>query len=267
MGKSLFNLTSLSLNGIRSAARKGVEAWLEKAKPDCICVQEIKAQAADVAVGFESLAGLQGHFHFAQKKGYSGVGIYTRHEPSDVIVGFDGGEFDAEGRYIELRFDTPASKLSIISSYFPSGSSGPERQEAKYRFLDAMYPHLIALKKQREFVLCGDINIAHQEADLKNWKGNLKNSGFLPEERAWMTKLTTDGGVVDVYRQLQPDTTDACYTWWSNRGQAYANNVGWRLDYHLATPAVASQARSEAIYKDEKFSDHAPITIAYADLL
>jgi exodeoxyribonuclease-3 len=130
-----------------------------------------------------------------------------------------------------------------------------------------MYPHLLALKKQREFVLCGDINIAHKEADLKNWKGNLKNSGFLPEERAWMTKLTTDGGVVDVYRQLQPDTTDACYTWWSNRGQAYANNVGWRLDYHLATPVIASQARSEAIYKDEKFSDHAPITIAYADLL
>jgi len=123
------------------------------------------------------------------------------------------------------------------------------------------------LKQQREFVLCGDINIAHQEADLKNWKGNLKNSGFLPEERAWMTQLTTEGGVVDVYRQLQPDTTDACYTWWSNRGQAYANNVGWRLDYHLATPAIANQARSEAIYKDEKFSDHAPITIAYADLL
>ncbi len=263
----MFKLTSLNLNGIRSAARKGVEAWLEKAKPDCICVQEIKAQAADVEGAFDQLAGLTGHFHYAEKKGYSGVGVYTRHEPSDVIVGFDGGEFDAEGRYIELRFDTPARKLSIISSYFPSGSSGPERQEAKYRFLDAMYPHLTKLKKQREFVLCGDINIAHKEADLKNWKGNLKNSGFLPEERSWMTKLTTDGGVVDVYRQLQPDTTDACYTWWSNRGQAYANNVGWRLDYHLATPAIASQARSEVIYKDEKFSDHAPITIAYADLL
>ena len=263
----MFKLTSLNLNGIRSAARKGVEAWLEKAKPDCICVQEIKAQAPDVEGAFDQLAGLTGYFHYAEKKGYSGVGIYTRHEPSDVIVGFDGGEFDAEGRYIELRFDTSARKLSIISSYFPSGSSGPERQEAKYRFLDAIYPHLIALKKQREFVLCGDINIAHKEADLKNWKGNLKNSGFLPEERAWMTKLTTDGGVVDVYRQLQPDTTDACYTWWSNRGQAYANNVGWRLDYHLATPAIASQARSEAIYKDEKFSDHAPITIHYTDLL
>jgi exodeoxyribonuclease-3 len=182
-------------------------------------------------------------------------------------VGFDNGEFDAEGRYIELRFDTPTQKLSIISSYFPSGSSGPERQDAKFRFLAAMYPHLNALKQAREFVLCGDINIAHNEADLKNWKGNKKNSGFLPEERAWMTQLTTEGGIVDVYRQLQPDTTDACYTWWSNRGQAYANNVGWRLDYHLATPAIAAKARTEAIYKDEKFSDHAPITIAYEGLL
>ena len=263
----MFKLTSLNLNGIRSAARKGVEAWLDKAKPDCICVQEIKAQAADVTGTFDQLAGLQGHFHYAEKKGCSGVGVYTRHEPSDVIVGFDGGEFDAEGRYIELRFDTPQQKLSIISSYFPSGSSGPERQEAKYRFLNAIYPHLTALKKQREFVLCGDINIAHKEADLKNWKGNQKNSGFLPEERAWMTRLTTEGGLVDVYRQLQPDTTDACYTWWSNRGQAYANNVGWRLDYHLATPAMAMKAKTETIYKDEKFSDHAPITIGYAGLL
>ncbi|MEY4121813.1 MAG: Exodeoxyribonuclease [Pseudomonadota bacterium] len=263
----MFKLTSLNLNGIRSAARKGVEAWLEKANPDCICVQEIKAQASDIAGNFDTLAGLHGHFHYAEKKGYSGVGVYTKHEPSEVIVGFDGGEFDAEGRYVELRFDTPARKLSIISSYFPSGSSGPERQDAKFRFLAAMYPHLQRLRQDREFVLCGDINIAHQEADLKNWKGNLKNSGFLPEERAWMTQLTTEGGIVDVYRQLQPEATDACYTWWSNRGQAYANNVGWRLDYHLATPAVASKARSETIYKDEKFSDHAPITIAYEDFL
>jgi exodeoxyribonuclease-3 len=191
------------------------------------------------------------------------VGVYTRHEPSDVVGGFDGGEFDAEGRYVELRFDTPARKLSLISEYFPSGSSGPERQEAKYRFLALMYPHLMALKGEREFVLCGDINIAHQQADLKNWRSNQKNSGFLPEERAWMTQLLSDGGLVDVYRQLQPDTTDACYTWWSNRGQAYGNNVGWRLDYHLATPALAAHARTEAIYKTEKFSDHAPITIEY----
>ena len=263
MGTSLFKLTSLNLNGIRSATTKGVEAWLEQHAPDCICVQEVKAQAPDVADKFEQLAGLKGHFQFAEKKGYSGVGVYTRHEPSDVVIGFDGGEFDAEGRYVETRFDTPSRKLSIISVYFPSGSSGPERQEAKFRFLDKMYPHLMALKAEREFVVCSDVNIAHREADLKNWKGNLKNSGFLPEERAWMTKLTTEGGVVDVYRRLQPDTTDACYTWWSNRGQAYAKNVGWRLDYHLATPALAEKARSEAIYKGEKFSDHAPITIEY----
>ena len=259
----MFTLTSLNLNGIRSATSKGLEAWLEKAKPDCICVQEVKAQAPDVAGKFEVLAGLNGHFHFAQKKGYSGVGVYTRDEPSDVIVGFDGGEFDGEGRYVELRFDTPARRRSIISSYFPSGSSGPERQEAKYRFLAAIEPHLQALKAEREFVLCGDLNIAHTPNDLKNWKGNLKNSGFLPEERAWLTQLTTDCGLVDVYRRLQPDTTDACYTWWSNRGQAYAKNVGWRLDYHLATPALAETARTETIYKTEKFSDHAPITIGY----
>ncbi len=259
----MFKLTSLNLNGIRSATTKGVEAWLAQHAPDCICVQEVKAQAPDVAGKFEALAGLKGHFHFAEKKGYSGVGVYTRHEPSDVVIGFDGGEFDAEGRYVETRFDTPSRKLSIISVYFPSGSSGPERQEAKFRFLDKIYPHLMALKAEREFIVCSDVNIAHQEADLKNWKGNLKNSGFLPEERAWMTKLTTEGGIVDVYRKLQPDTTDACYTWWSNRGQAYAKNVGWRLDYHLATPAIADKARTEAIYKGEKFSDHAPITIEY----
>jgi len=259
----LFKLTSLNLNGIRSATTKGVEAWLEQHAPDCICVQEVKAQAPDIAGKFEALAGLKGHFQFAEKKGYSGVGVYSRHEPSDVVIGFDGGEFDAEGRYVETRFDTPARKLSIISVYFPSGSSGPERQEAKFRFLDKIYPHLMALKVERDFIVCSDVNIAHKEADLKNWKGNLKNSGFLPEERAWMTKLTTEGGVVDVYRKLQPDTTDACYTWWSNRGQAYAKNVGWRLDYHLATPAIAEKARSEAIYKAEKFSDHAPITIEY----
>ncbi len=263
MGTSLFKLTSLNLNGIRSATTKGVEAWLAQHAPDCICVQEVKAQAPDVAGKFEALAGLKGHFHFAEKKGYSGVGVYTRHEPSDVVIGFDGGEFDAEGRYVETRFDTPSRKLSIISVYFPSGSSGPERQEAKFRFLDKIYPHLMALKAERDFIVCSDVNIAHKEADLKNWKGNLKNSGFLPEERAWMTKLTTEGGIVDVYRKLQPDTTDACYTWWSNRGQAYAKNVGWRLDYHLATPAIADKARTEAIYKGEKFSDHAPITIEY----
>jgi exodeoxyribonuclease-3 len=263
----LFRLTSLNLNGIRSAATKGVEPWIAATGPDCICVQEVKAQAADVQGRFEQLAGLQGHFHFAQKKGYSGVGVYTRHEPSDVIAGFGSPEFDAEGRYLELRFDTPQRKLSIISAYFPSGSSGEERQEAKFRFLDQFHPHLMHAKGQRAFILCGDVNIAHQQIDLKNWRSNQKNSGFLPEERAWMTKLlhTTDpdGGLVDVYRQLHPHTTDEAYTWWSNRGQAWANNVGWRLDYHLASPHLAATARTAQVYKEQRFSDHAPLTIDY----
>ena len=259
----MFKLSSLNLNGIRSATSKGLEPWLAQLQPDCICVQEVKAQADDVAGKFESLAGLNGYFQFAEKKGYSGVGVYTRHAPSDVVVGYGSGEFDAEGRYVELRFDTPTRKRSIISAYFPSGSSGEERQQAKYRFLSELYPHLTALKGRREFVLCGDVNIAHQEIDLKNFKGNKKNSGFLPEERAWMTQLLTEAGLVDVYRQLEPTATDAAYTWWSNRGQAYAKNVGWRLDYHLATPALAAGARAHAIYKDVKFSDHAPITIDY----
>jgi len=278
----MFKLSSLNLNGIRSAASKGVEGWLTQSRADCICVQELKAQASDVAGRFEEMAGLKGHFHFAEKKGYSGVAVYTRHEPSDVIVGYGSSEFDAEGRYVELRFDRPArkhaAKLSIISAYFPSGSSGEERQAAKFRFLAEFYPYLAALKETRDFVLCGDINIAHQEIDLKNFKGNKKNSGFLPEERAWMTellrgdleetntaadKLEAGGGIVDVYRKLKPSTTDEAYTWWSNRGQAYAKNVGWRLDYHLATPAMAALAKAEHIYKAQKFSDHAPITVDY----
>ena len=259
----MFKLTSLNLNGIRSASSKGVEAWIARTQPDCICMQEVKAQEADVSGRFEEMAGLAGHFHFAEKKGYSGVAVYTKHAPSDVIVGYGSSEFDAEGRYVELRFDTPKRKLSIISCYFPSGSSGEERQAAKFRFLDQLDPHLVKLKKKREFILCGDVNIAHKEQDLKNFRSNKKNSGFLPEERAWMTKLLDETGLVDVYRVLQPDATETAYTWWSNRGQAWANNVGWRLDYHLATPALAALARREAIYKTERFSDHAPITVDY----
>ena len=296
----MFKLTSLNLNGIRSAATKGLEAWVTGTSPDCICVQELKAQAPDVAGRFEEIAGMKGYFHFAEKKGYSGVAIYTRHEPSDVVTGYGSTEFDAEGRYVELRFDRPGRKhcprLSIISAYFPSGSSGEERQAAKFRFLAEFYPRLLALKESRDFVLCGDINIAHQEIDLKNFKGNKKNSGFLPEERAWMSELLREnaeadaaeareaideltnhagepdmqpagGGVVDVYRMLKPHTTDAAYTWWSNRGQAYAKNVGWRLDYHLATPAFAALARSEHIYKETRFSDHAPMSVDYEFVL
>jgi exodeoxyribonuclease-3 len=212
---------------------------------------------------FEQLAGLQGYFHYAEKKGYSGVAVYTRHEPSDVLAGYGWAEFDAEGRYLELRFDTPHAKRSIISCYFPSGSSGDERQQAKFRFLETFYPKLVQLKAQREFVLCGDVNIAHQEIDLKNWKGNRQNSGFLPEERVWMTALLTQAGLVDVYRKLHPTSTDEAYTWWSNRGQAYANNVGWRIDYQIATPALAALARTATVYKEQRFSDHAPLILDY----
>jgi exodeoxyribonuclease-3 len=256
-----FRLVTLNLNGIRSAASKGFVPWAESAAADCMGVQELKAQAADIAGRFDTVAGMQGHFHCADKKGYSGVGLYTRKTPSKVVIGIGNDEFDAEGRWIETRFDTPQRKLSIISCYFPSGSSGEERQQAKFRFLTLMLPHLKKLRKQREFILVGDVNIAHHEIDLKNWKGNQKNSGFLPEERAWLTQLLGEVGLVDVFRRLNPQPEQ--YTWWSNRGQAWAKNVGWRLDYHLATPALAATAQREAIYLDQRFSDHAPLTIDY----
>ena len=224
-------------------------------------VQELKAGAEHVLGRFDTVAGMKGHFHHAEKAGYSGVGIYSRKQPSDVLIGWGNPEFDAEGRWVEARFDTARRKLSIISCYFPSGSSGEERQQAKFRFLASMYPYLAKLRAEREFILVGDVNIAHHEIDLKNWKGNRKNSGFLPEEREWMSKLLGDGGLVDVFRTLntQPDQ----YTWWSARGQAWAKNVGWRIDYHLATPGIAAKARRESIYLQQRFSDHAPLVIDY----
>jgi exodeoxyribonuclease III len=256
-----FRLVTLNVNGFRSAANKGLQAWAEAHGADFIGVQELKAQAADIEGKLDSLAGMRGHFHFAQKKGYSGVGAFSKKAPSAVITGIGNDEFDAEGRWVELRFDTPKRKLSLISCYFPSGSSGEDRQAAKFRFLALMAPHLQKLRAEREFILLGDVNIAHQEIDLKNWKSNQKNSGFTPEERAWLSTLLTAGGLVDVFRTL--NTQPEQYTWWSARGQAWANNVGWRIDYHLATPALAATARREAIYLAERFSDHAPLTIDY----
>jgi exodeoxyribonuclease III len=256
-----FRLVTLNLNGIRSAASKGFLAWAEKAGADCMCVQEVRAQAHDVAGRFERIGALKGHFHYSQKRGYSGVGVYARKRPTEVIVGLRNREFDAEGRYVEARFDNARRRFSVISCYFPSGSAGEHRQLAKYRFLEVIYPHLLRLKRQREFILVGDINIAHNEIDLKNWKSNQKNSGFLPEERAWLTRLFDQAGLVDVFRRLNDKPEQ--YTWWSNRGQARANNVGWRLDYHLATPNVAAKATRETIYLDQRFSDHAPVTVDY----
>ena len=255
-----FRLITLNLNGIRSAATKGFVEWAESAGADCMGVQEVKAQGEHVAGRFDKVAGMDGHFHYAEKKGYSGVGLYTKKAPSEVVTGFGSPEFDAEGRYVETRYDTAKRKFSVISCYFPSGSSGEERQAAKFRFLAQMLPHLLKLKAEREFVLVGDINIAHQEIDLRNWKSNQKNSGFLPEERAWLTTLLA-AGMVDVFRTLNPHPDQ--YTWWSNRGDSWNKNVGWRLDYHLATPGIAAKAKREAIFLEQRFSDHAPLLIDY----
>ena len=256
----MLRIISANLNGIRSAAKKGFMEWLNHQSADFICVQELKAQEVDLAPKILSPHGLNAYFHYAEKKGYSGSGIFTPHAVEHMQLGFGNPEFDAEGRYVEVQI----GQLSVISVYMPSGSSSPERQEAKFRFLDAFLPHLIQLKKSgRQILLCGDVNIAHHEIDLKNWKGNLKNSGFLPEERAWLTNLFSEQGYVDVYRQLEPDASDTCYTWWSQRGQAYAKNVGWRIDYQIATPELAQAARKAGVYKKQRFSDHAPLIIEY----
>lgn len=264
-------IISLNLNGIRSATNKGLYAWLKTQDADIVCMQEVKAQAADMTPEMLNPPGYYGHFHYADKKGYSGVGIYSKVKPDAVIEGLSNPsqghaegsmlDIDSEGRYIECQF----GNLSVVSLYLPSGSSGEERQAFKFSVMARFMPHLQALVASgREVVICGDWNIAHKEADLKNWKGNKKNSGFLPEERAWLTGLFDAVGWVDVYRKLHPETTDECYTWWSNRGQAWAKNVGWRIDYQIATPGIANKAAAAYIYKAERFSDHAPLVIDYS---
>ena len=249
---------SVNVNGIRSAARKGFYQWLSAQRADFVCMQEMKAHEVDLEPSVIAPKNYHAVFSFAEKRGYSGVGIYSRAKPDSVQRGFGSHEFDREGRYVEARF----GNLAVISVYFPSGSSSPERQLAKFRFLEAVRPHLQALIGcGREVVLCGDWNIAHKEIDLRNWRSNRKNSGFLPEERTWITHVFDEIGFVDVFRRLnaKPDQ----YTWWSNRGDSWNKNVGWRIDYHVATEALAKTAKKESIYKTRRFSDHAPLTIDY----
>ena len=254
----MIRIITLNLNGIRSATRKGWLDWIRAQQADVVCVQELKAQRADLGEDLLGVAGLQGHFHFAQKKGYSGVGLYSRRAPQRVVTGFGDPEFDAEGRYVEADF----GRFTVVSVYLPSGSSSEERQDAKFRFLASFLPHLRGLVASgREIVICGDLNIAHKEIDLKNWRSNQKNSGFLPEERAWLTQVFDEVGFVDVFRRVDPRPER--YTWWSNRGQAWAKNVGWRLDYQIATAGIAATAKAAEIYVDQRFSDHAPLTIDY----
>ena len=251
-------IVTLNVNGIRSAERKGLARWLARIEPwDVVCLQEIKAQREDVPKALVAPRKSHAAFHPAARKGYSGVALYTR-RATPVRVGFGSAEFDNEGRYVEADF----GDLAVISVYLPSGSSSPARQLAKFRFLAEFLPHLRELRDSgREVILCGDWNIAHQPIDLKNWRSNQKNSGFLPEERAWLTQVFDELGFVDVFRRLnrEPDQ----YTWWSNRGQAWAKNVGWRIDYQIATAGIASTARAASIYTNRRFSDHAPLIIDY----
>ena len=251
-------IISLNANGIRAAARKGFFDWLPTTGADVVCIQETKAQEHQLGDAVFRPAGYHSYYFDAEKKGYSGVAVYARREPDAVIRGLGFDEFDREGRYIEARF----GRLSVASLYLPSGSSSEERQAAKFRFLDQFMPHLKNLRRRRrEYVLCGDWNIAHKQIDLRNWRSNQKNSGFLPEERAWMDELFGPRRYVDAFRVVNQEPDQ--YTWWSNRGRAWDKNVGWRIDYQVLTPGLEGSVRGASIYKDERFSDHAPLTIDY----
>ncbi len=250
---------SANVNGIRSAAKKGFFNWLESQQADVICIQETKAQLQCLQDEVSLFpAEYTCHFHDAEKKGYSGVAIYSRLPPDSVIIGMGHADFDAEGRYIEARF----GNLSVVSLYLPSGSSGEARQQAKYGCLDHFQTLLEQMRVSgRDYIICGDWNIAHKPIDLKNWKANQTCSGFLPQERAWLDKIFDELGFVDAFRRVNalPDQ----YTWWSNRGQAWAKNVGWRIDYQIITPSLADKVQAASIYKDERFSDHAPLILDY----
>ena len=251
-------IITLNLNGVRSASNKGFFHWLPKQEADIVCVQELKAQTTDLTSNMLAPNNYYGYFHCAEKKGYSGVGIFCRRKPKKIIEGVGITEIDTEGRYLRVDFD----HLSIISVYLPSGSSGEHRQTAKFFFLKYFFPILKKLRASgREVILCGDWNIAHKEIDLKNWRSNQKNSGFLPEERAWLTNVLDNLHFVDVFRHINKEPDQ--YTWWSNRGQAWVKNVGWRIDYQIATPKIACKATKASIYKTERFSDHSPLIIDY----
>ena len=250
-------IMTLNLNGIRSAARKGFFDWAKTQKADVICLQETKAQEwqLDTAV---HLKDYQAYFFDAEKKGYSGVAVYSRIKPDTVVGGLGWECADKEGRYLQLNFPN----LSIASLYMPSGSSGEIRQKLKFQFLDHYKTILKRQRRQkRDFIICGDWNVAHKPIDLKNWRSNQKHSGFLPEERAWLDQVLGPIGYVDAFREINQQTEQ--YTWWSNRGRAWDNNVGWRIDYQIITPGLRDKVKSVSIYKDRRFSDHAPLTIDY----
>ncbi|TCO78175.1 exodeoxyribonuclease-3 [Plasticicumulans lactativorans] len=253
-------IVTLNVNGIRSAAKKGFFTWLAAQDADVVCLQETKAQEDQLEAALHYPPGYHCSYVDAVRKGYSGVALYARRAPDAVITGLGAGfeDMDAEGRYVEARFGA----LSVVSLYLPSGSSSEERQQVKFSFMERFLPRLRELcASGREYVICGDWNIAHRAIDLKNWRGNQKHSGFLPEERAWLDALFDTVGWVDAFRAVNPEPEQ--YTWWSNRGQAWAKNVGWRIDYQVVTPGLKVRIRAAAIYKDARFSDHAPLTLDY----
>lgn len=254
----MMRIITCNANGIRSARQKGFFEWLEKQNADVVCIQETKAHVTQLDEAVFHPEGYHAYYFDAQKKGYSGTAIYSKVEPKKIQKGLGFPLSDDEGRWIQADF----AHVSVVSLYMPSGSSGEERQQCKFEFMDKSLPHFREMQKSgRHFVICADWNICHKEIDLKNWKGNVKNSGFLPEERQWMDDLLNKEGFTDVFRELHPNAP--LYTWWSNRGQAYAKDVGWRLDYQLVTKGLKGKALRAEIYKEQKFSDHAPLIIDY----
>ena len=264
-------IITFNANGIRSAASKGFFDWLAAQHADVTCIQETKAQEEQLTDAMFRPADCHSFYQSAtSKKGYSGVAIYARRKPDAVLTEFGWQPFDAEGRYIEARF----GRLSVVSLYVPSGTSGEERQQFKFLAMQKLRARFDEwLASGRDYVLCGDWNIVRSEHDIKNWKSNQKNSGCLPAERAWLNGLIADAhgdgapapqkGWLDSFRVVKPDAEE--YSWWSNRGGARANNVGWRIDYQIATPKLGLRAQACAIAREPRFSDHAPYLVDYAE--
>ena len=252
-------IMTFNCNGIRAAARKGFFDWLPKADADVVCLQETKAQVDQLSYPVFHPEGYHCHYFDAVKKGYSGTALYSRVKPKKVKKGLGFELADTEGRYIQADYEG----LSVASLYLPSGSSGDERQARKVSFMGDFMKHMKKLSTVNcEIIVCGDWNICHKEIDLKNWRPNRKNSGFLPEEREWLDVLYDKVGYVDAFRRVNEEADQ--YSWWSNRGQARAKNVGWRLDYQVVTECIAKKARSAEIYTAQNFSDHAPVILEYA---